>query len=293
MGKVAKGFLDDRFGYLLVATEENVIAALNVDNGDIVWRRILEKGDRGSIQYLQYVNDDTISSNSLRVSGRQEPDRFMISVAGTSFISTRVWNIRTGNLAWEWTMQLNNVRDDEPSHWFSTSTSLYHVQPTWVTSNIEITTYNIKTGHTESTTRKIPIGTVQQQDCDFVQSFIVCTNAGESFVIDLMSGIKKGVSKTSVRHKVVNVSTKIFIGLRHTHLMSTILNWMMFFLFIPYVNQGYEAAVQIDGKVYDLQTLSHTVVTNKGASPILFYARIKSTNSPILIETTLQDSVRN
>lgn len=207
MGKVIKGFYDDRFGYLLVATEENVIAALNVDNGDIVWRRILEKGDRGSVQHLQYVNDDTISSNSLRVSSRQEPDRFMITVTGTSFISARVWNIRTGNLAWEWTMQSNNVRD-EKSHWFSTSTSLYHVQPAWDTSSIEITTYNIKTGHTESITRKIPVGTVRQQDCDFVQSFLVCTNAGESFAIDLMSGVKKGVSKTSARHKIVDVSMK-------------------------------------------------------------------------------------
>lgn len=58
------------------------------------------------------------------------------------------------------------------------------------------------------------------------------------------------------------------------------------------MNQGYEAAVLIDGKVYDLQTLTNTAVTNKGSSPILFYTRIRSTNSPIVIETTLQDSVK-
>lgn len=190
-----------------MATEENVIAALNVDNGEIVWRRILEKGDRGSIQYLQYLNDDTITSNSLRVSSRQEPDRFMITVTGTSFTSVRVWNIRTGNLAWEWTLQLNNVRD-EKSHWFSTPTSLYHVQPAWDTSSVEVTAYNIKTGYTETATPKIPIGTVQKQDCDFVQSFIVCSTAGESFAIDLMSGVKKSLSKTSIRHKIVDVSIK-------------------------------------------------------------------------------------
>lgn len=59
------------------------------------------------------------------------------------------------------------------------------------------------------------------------------------------------------------------------------------------MNQGYEAAVQIDGKVYDLQTLTSTTVMNKAASPILFYTRVKSTNSPILIEATLQDSVKS
>lgn len=210
VGKVIKGFYDDRFGYLLVATEENVLAALNVDNGDIVWRRILEKEDRGSVQYLQYLNDDTITSNSLRVSNRQEPDRFMITVAGTSFISVRIWNIRTGNLAWEWTLQSNNVRD-EKSYWFSTATSLYHVQPAWDTSMVEVTTYNIKTGHIETNTRKIPIGSggVQKQDCDFVQSYLICTNAGESFAIDLASsGVKKSISKTSTRHKIVDVSRK-------------------------------------------------------------------------------------
>lgn len=224
VGKVIKGFYDDRFGYLLVGTEENVIAALNVDNGDIVWRRTLEKDDRGSLKYLHYLNDDTINSNSLRVNSRQEPDRFMITVTGTSFTMVRVWNIRTGNLAWEWTLQLNNVRD-EKSHWFSTSSSLYHVQPAWDASNVEVTTYNIKTGHTETTTQKIPIGTVQEQDCDFVHSFLVCTNAGESFAIDLVSSVKKSISKSLARHNVVNVST------RHNntfYLLNTKIKWIIF-----------------------------------------------------------------
>lgn len=255
VGKVITGFYDDRLGYLLVGTEENVIAALNVDNGDIVWRRILEKGDRASLQYLQYLNDDTINSNSLRISGRQEPDRFMITVTGTSFILVRVWNIRTGNLAWEWTLQLNNVRD-EMSHWFSASSTIYHVVPAWDTSNVEVTAYNIKSGQTEITTRKIQIGAVQKQDCDFVRSFMVCTNAGDSFSIDLVSTVKKSISKSSLRHKVIN---------------------------------GNEAAVQIDGKVYDLQ--ANTVVSHDGSGPILFYTRNKSTNSPILLEASLQDSV--
>lgn len=190
----------------MVGTEENVIAALNVDNGDIVWRRILEKDDRGSLQYLQYLNDDTINSNSVRVSGRQEPDRYMITVTGTSFTLVRVWNIRTGNLASEWSLQSNNVRD-EKSHWFSTSTTLYHVKSVWDTSNAEVTAYNIKTGQIETTTQKIQFGTVQEQDCDFVQSFLVCTNAGENFAIDLVSKVKKTISKSSTRHKIVNVSS--------------------------------------------------------------------------------------
>lgn len=250
------GFYDDRLGYLLVGTEENVIAALNVENGDIVWRRVLEKGDRASLQYLQYLNDDTLNSNSVRLSSRQEPDRFMITITGTSLILVRVWNIRTGNLAWEWTLQLNNVRG-ETSHWFSTSSTIYHAVASWDASTVEVTAYNIKTGQTDAATRKIQIETVQKQDCDFVQSFLVCTtNAGSSFAVDLVSTIKKTISKSSMRHKAVN---------------------------------GNEAAVQIDGKVYDLRT--NAVVANDVTGSILFYTRNKSTNSPILLDASLQGSV--
>lgn len=204
MGKIIDGFYDDRLGQLVVGTEEHVLAALNVDNGDIVWRRVLEHGDRGSIQYLQSLSDDAISSNSLRVSGRQEPDRFMVTVTGTSFVLVRVWNIRTGNLATEWNLQPTNT--DEKAHWFSTMTSLYHVQPAWDTSSVEVTVYNIKSGQVETATQRVPIGSSQKQSCDFVQSFLVCTNAGEVSAIDLVSGAKKIVAKASARHQVVDVS---------------------------------------------------------------------------------------
>lgn len=205
MGKLIGGFYDDRLGHLLVGTEENVIAALNVDNGDIVWRRVLEKGDRGDIQFLQSLNDDFVASNSLRVSGRQEPDRFMVTVTGTSFVLVRVWNIRTGNLGWEWSFQPATVTNDK-AHWFATSSTLYHVQPNWDTSSVEVTAYNIKTGQIEATTRRIPVGTSQKQNCSFIQSFLVCSNAGEVVAIDLALATKKVVAKTTTRQKVVDVS---------------------------------------------------------------------------------------
>lgn len=204
MGKLIDGFYDDRIGHLLVGTEENVIAALSVDNGDIIWRRVLETGDRGSIQYLQSLNEDANSANSLRVSGRQEQDRFMITVTGTSFVLVRVWNIQTGNLAWEWNMQLSTTSNDR-SHWFSTTSSLYHVQPNWSASTVEVTAYNIKTGQIETSTRPISTGSSQKRNCDFLQSFLVCLNAGEIVATDLVSTAKKVVANSANRHKIVNV----------------------------------------------------------------------------------------
>lgn len=205
MGKIIDGFYDDRLGHLFVGTEENVIAALNVDSGDIVWRRVLEKGDRGAIQYVQSLNDDFVASNSLRVSGRQEPDRFAVTVTGTTFVLVRVWNIRTGNLGWEWSIQPTTTTNDK-AYWFATSSTLYHVQPNWVTFSVEVTAYNIKTGQIEATARQIPVEFGQKQNCDFVQSFLVCSNAGEVVATDLVLATKKVVAKTTTRHSVVDVS---------------------------------------------------------------------------------------
>lgn len=203
VGELISGFYDDRIGHLVVGTEENVIAALNVDNGDIIWRRVLEKSDRGSIQYLQLLSEDVYNANSLRVSGRQDPDRFMVTVTGTTFLLVRIWNIRTGNLAWEWNVQISNTPNVK-SHWFSTASTIYHIQSdAW---NVEITAYDIKTGQIETPTRKIPIGSTENQKCDFVQSFLVCSGSGEITVTDLLqSGTKKVLSKSSTHHTVVNV----------------------------------------------------------------------------------------
>lgn len=208
MGELISGFYDDRIGHFVVGTKENVIAALNVDNGDIIWRRVLEKSERGSIQYLQLLSDDVYNANSLRVSGRQEPDRYMVTVTGTSFVSIRIWNIRTGNLAWEWTVQINNA---PKSHWFSTVSTIYHIQSE--ASNVEITAYNIKTGQIETPTRKIPVSSSETHKCDFVQSFYVCSGSGEITVTDLLqSGTKKVLSKSSTQHKIVNVSQTSFVN---------------------------------------------------------------------------------
>lgn len=211
VGKLVDGFYDENLGHLLVGTKENVIAALNVENGDIVWRRVLENGDRGSIQLLQSLNDDHITSNSLRVSGRQEPDRFMVTVTGTNFVLVRVWNTRTGNLGWEWSFQPIIISNDK-SHWFATVTTLYHIQTNWNKASIEITAYNLKTGIVETTTREVLLGSSQKQNCDFVQSFLVCTVGAEVIAIDLMLVSKKVLANSITKHTVVQVNFNIIFN---------------------------------------------------------------------------------
>lgn len=182
-----------------------MIAALNVDNGDIIWRRVLEREDRGKIQLLQSLNDDFTAPNSLRVSGRQDPDRFVVTVTGTSLVLIRIWNIRTGNLGWEWSFQSTTTSTDQP-HYFATSTTLYHIQPDWNSSSVELTAYSIRIGQIEESTRKVAIGTNQQQNCGLVQSFVVCQIGGEIIAHDLVAETKKVIAKSSSKPIVVKVS---------------------------------------------------------------------------------------
>lgn len=203
IGRPIDGFYDDRYTHLIVGTEENVIAALSVESGDIEWRRVLEKGDRGAIQYLFPVTDSA-SSNSLRVSDGQETERLMVTVTGTSFVLVRGWNIQTGNLAWEWTASL--TVDTSKAYWFYAQSKLYRAQPHWNAANIEVSAFSLKNGYQDdSTTKKISIVSSQERNCDFVQNYLVCLVNGEVTAIDLISGAKKVIGKSAQKPQVVKV----------------------------------------------------------------------------------------
>lgn len=192
----------------MVATEENVLAALNVDNGEILWRRILEKDERGTIHLLQALNEDS-SANSLRVSGRQEPDRYAFTVTGTNFVLVRGWNIRSGNLAWEWTVSPNTAASGEQLHWFYSQSMLYHVAPAWSKSIVEVTAYNLKQNsygqQTATATKRIPIPTSQPNSCQFVKSYLVCSSSDEVVSVDLVTGASKTVVKSNSQVEAVDV----------------------------------------------------------------------------------------
>lgn len=53
--------------------------------------------------------------------------------------------------------------------------------------------------------------------------------------------------------------------------------------------QGFEGVIQIDGKVYNLKTNSVLAGENQGSA--LFYTKNRSTNGPILVEASVQNSV--
>lgn len=205
VGKIVGGFYDELLGNLLVGTEENVIASISIDNGDIVWRRVLEKNDRGSIRFISPLHPEFFTP-SYRVTGPVgDIDKWMVGVTGTHFNLVRVWNTRTGNLGWEWTIQPEQVAE-ESSHWFVIKSNIYHVRTTWKKSKIERMGYNLKTGFLEESAPEIPIGTNRKDDCVWVDMFLVCVYGDQVVATELINFEKKVLVNSKTVPIVVPVS---------------------------------------------------------------------------------------
>lgn len=238
---------------MIVGTEENVIAALGVENGEIGWRRVLEKGDRGSIQYIFPVIESA-SSNSLRVSNGQEMDKFVATVTGTSFVLVRGWNVENSNLAWEWSATFN---EDTQAYWFYAQTKLYRVQQNWKAGHLEVMAYNLKTGYpNDSKPKNIPIISSQEQNCDFVQQYLVCSVNGEVTAIDLVSGTKNVVGKSTAKAEVVN---------------------------------GVQAMVRVDDKIFNLRTNAQVFAAKP--KTVLFSTTNRNNQQSILLQLSVEQSV--
>ncbi|XP_048477544.1 ER membrane protein complex subunit 1 isoform X3 [Plutella xylostella] len=82
---------------IIVATEENVIAALNLKTGEVLWRHVLETASRGNIQML-HVSDKR--PTFITVSGNTSP------------YVVRKWSSNTGILLWEMPLTLNTARPE-------------------------------------------------------------------------------------------------------------------------------------------------------------------------------------
>lgn len=196
---------------MYVSTEENVVAALSTDSGAIVWRQVLERGERGTIKYTHLINDESTNANSVRLNNKRDDDGSLITVTGSNLILVRGWNVRTGNLDWEWTITPKNSVD---SHWFYDKSILYYVVPSWGSSTVEVHEYNARSGQFVQTVGKnISLRPFQAANCDFVKSHLVCSSNNEIISIDLRTGTSNTLAKSTVRHRTIPVSFK----LSHTH----------------------------------------------------------------------------
>ncbi|XP_050680309.1 ER membrane protein complex subunit 1 isoform X2 [Leptidea sinapis] len=122
---------------IIVATEENVLAALHLKTGQVVWRHVFESASSGNIQLL-HVDSDKVTT-----------------VTGSNPYLVRGWDSATGVLIWEWPI---TILDDERAHlseWWVQHGMLVHMLPSFG-SHLEVSMYNLMTGANRGATSKLP-----------------------------------------------------------------------------------------------------------------------------------------
>ncbi|XP_013142194.1 PREDICTED: ER membrane protein complex subunit 1 [Papilio polytes] len=121
---------------LIVATEENVLAALHLKTGELVWRHVFESASTGNIQLL-HVSDK------------------VVTVTGSNPYLVRGWDSTTGILLWEWSMTLQDDDRADFSEWWVHQGLLVHMLPVF-NSHVEVTMYNLMTGQNRGASSKLP-----------------------------------------------------------------------------------------------------------------------------------------
>ncbi|XP_072743819.1 ER membrane protein complex subunit 1 isoform X2 [Anoplolepis gracilipes] len=168
---------------IIVATEENVIAALNLKSGQILWRRVLEKGYGGHIRTLGGVADGDL-----------------ISVSGGVPAIVRAWDLATGHILNEWPIaEQNTDRHESPFISFSTlglysadrikdvkwhikDGTLHHILPIY-NSGVEVTSYDSKTGEKLKTRRVSAPFINQETECVLAAPYLACLKGDSSLAL--------------------------------------------------------------------------------------------------------------
>ncbi|XP_012531271.1 ER membrane protein complex subunit 1 isoform X2 [Monomorium pharaonis] len=168
---------------IIVATEENVIAALNLKSGQILWRRVLEKGYGGHIRTLGGVTDGDL-----------------ISVSGGVPAIVRAWDLATGHILNEWPIaEPNSDRHISPFMSFSTlglysadrikdvkwhikDGTLHHILPIY-NSGVEVTSYDSKTGEKLKTRRVSAPFISQETECVLAAPYLACLKGDSSLAV--------------------------------------------------------------------------------------------------------------
>lgn len=143
------------------------MTAVSAKSGDILWRKIFEKNERGDIKLL-YVQAEASDTDRLNF------DNEIITVSGSSPALIRGWNPITGNIQWEWSLTPNSAVNAEHSLWFYDNLYVYHVIPVYG-SHIEVTPYFATSGQQiKATTSKIMASFINENSCTLVAPYFVC-----------------------------------------------------------------------------------------------------------------------
>ncbi|GAB1869371.1 ER membrane protein complex subunit 1 [Camponotus japonicus] len=153
---------------IIVATEENVIAAFNLKSGQIIWRRVLEKGYGGHIRTLGGVADGDL-----------------ISVSGGVPAIVRAWDLATGHILNEWPIAEQNTDRIKDVKWHIKDGTLHHILPIY-NSGVEVTSYDSKTGEKLKTRRVSAPFISQETECVLAAPYLACLKGDSSLAVVLL-----------------------------------------------------------------------------------------------------------
>ncbi|XP_060821021.1 ER membrane protein complex subunit 1 isoform X1 [Bombus pascuorum] len=153
---------------IIVATEENVIAALNLKSGQILWRRVLEKGYAGRIRALGGIADGDL-----------------VSVSGGVPAIVRAWDLATGHILHEWPIAEQNRDRIKDVKWHIKDGTLHHILPIY-NSGVEVTSYDSNTGDKLKTRRVSAPFITQETECVLAAPYLACLKGDSSLAILLL-----------------------------------------------------------------------------------------------------------
>ncbi|XP_066256521.1 ER membrane protein complex subunit 1 [Euwallacea similis] len=160
---------------IIVATEENVLASLDLKTGDIQWRQLLEEPSDSQIQLL------LVGKEILTVSG-----------SGNNWL-VRTWELNTGGLLNEWPLNAERII---PSAFSIADGKLFHLVPI-AGSHLEFTVYSLsQSDKVKPSVRKVSAPWLTgTSDCVTANSHFVCLKSNQIYFIDLLQENSEFVSK--------------------------------------------------------------------------------------------------
>ncbi|XP_060519442.1 ER membrane protein complex subunit 1 [Cylas formicarius] len=176
---------------IIVATEENVLASLNLKNGNIQWRQLLEDPKECQIELLHVTRD-------------------VITVSGTKNAwLVRYWDLNTGTLLNEWSINVDKIVS---SSFAMVNDSLLHIVPV-TSSYLEVTKYELRgiEPGTIGSFKKIAAPWIAENtECVTASSFYVCLWGNQIYYVNLLAKDARFTSNSindllgnNVRHPVL------------------------------------------------------------------------------------------
>jgi len=135
---------------IIVATDQNVLAALSIKSGEIIWRQLLESGRAGEI-ISQHVDDE------------------IVTISGTLSPLVRGWDLENGHILYEWAVS-TSVTKHTPK-WLVVEDTVVAVQ--FPPGEVLATWFNLRTGAT-LTSKKTAFDVDIPADCVGQGTHVVC-----------------------------------------------------------------------------------------------------------------------